>query len=93
MSKGKKRVLVFKRHGVEEEERVEGNRKAEKEIDIWVWATQLGLEISLPIAFGAIIGSGLDSRFGTEPKITLSLLFFGIFISFYNLFKRLRSIS
>lgn len=95
MAKAKKRVLVFKRQGIEEEERreKENNKFEKQEINIWAWATQVGLEISLPIALGAIIGSGLDSRLGTQPRITLSLLFLGIIVSFYNLFKRIRSVG
>lgn len=95
MPKAKKRVLVFKRQGVEEEERVEkeSSKVDEEKINVWVWTTQLGLEISLPIALGGLIGSALDSRLGTQPRMTLSLLFFGIIVSFYTLFKKTRSIG
>ena len=47
----------------------------------------LGVTIVLPIAGGAIIGVVLDKFFSTAPKLTLGLLFFGVFISFYKMFK------
>lgn len=44
-------------------------------------ASELGFSISLPIAFGAWGGYLLDQKFNTAPRLTLSLLVFGIVIS------------
>lgn len=49
-------------------------------------ATNLGFSISLPIAGGAFLGHILDSKFSTSPKITLSLLFLGLFIGLANIY-------
>jgi F0F1-type ATP synthase assembly protein I len=49
-------------------------------------ASELGFAIALPIAGGAIIGQFLDNRFHTGPRITLSLLFFGLFIGAANIY-------
>lgn len=51
---------------------------------------ELGFSVSLPIATGAIIGSYIDSVFRTSPKLTLSLLFTGLFIGCYNIYKIMR---
>jgi F0F1-type ATP synthase assembly protein I len=56
-------------------------------------ASDLGFAIAIPIAGGAILGSILDQKLNTQPKITLSLIFFGIFISFYNIYKIVRKNS
>ena len=49
-------------------------------------ASELGFSISLPIAGGAILGQFLDSRLHTNPRMTLSLIFFGLIISGVNIF-------
>jgi F0F1-type ATP synthase assembly protein I len=50
-------------------------------------ASSLGFTIAVPIAGGAILGSILDQKFKTMPKITLVLLLFGIVISFMSMYR------
>lgn len=49
-------------------------------------ASELGFSISLPIAGGALLGQILDNKFSTSPKITLSLIFLGLFIGAANIY-------
>ncbi|EKD64264.1 MAG: hypothetical protein ACD_51C00036G0007 [uncultured bacterium] len=49
-------------------------------------ATELGFSISLPIAGGAFLGQLLDTKFGTTPRMTLSLIFLGVFIGGANIY-------
>ena len=54
---------------------------------------QLGYSISLPIIGGAFLGRLLDVKFDSSPRITLSLIFFGLFIGITNIyfvFKKLK---
>ena len=48
--------------------------------------SQLGFAISLPIAGGAYMGQLLDGKFGTAPRMTLSLIFLGVFIGGANIY-------
>lgn len=45
---------------------------------------EIGFVIAIPIAGGALVGAFLDGKWGTYPKMTLSLLFGGIFLSLIN---------
>ncbi|MBI3954809.1 AtpZ/AtpI family protein, partial [Candidatus Gottesmanbacteria bacterium] len=47
-------------------------------------ASNLGFTIAIPIVIGAVLGSFLDNKLNTSPKLTLSLIMLGLFISFYN---------
>lgn len=49
-------------------------------------ASELGFSIALPIAGGAILGQFLDLKLNTAPKLTLSLIFFGLFIGAVNIY-------
>lgn len=49
-------------------------------------ASQLGFSISLPIAGGAFLGQLLDAKFNTAPRMTLSFIFFGLFIGGANIY-------
>jgi ATP synthase protein I len=49
-------------------------------------AGELGFSISIPIVIGAAIGQFLDSRFGTHPRLTLSLLFAGLLVGATNIY-------
>lgn len=49
-------------------------------------ASELGFSISLPIAGGAILGQYLDNKFNTSPRMTLSLIFLGLFIGAANIY-------
>ena len=54
---------------------------------------EIGFAIALPIAGGALIGVVIDRTWGMTPKATLSLLFLGVIISFFNLFKTVETIT
>lgn len=54
---------------------------------------EIGFAISLPIAGGAVVGVIIDRTWGTSPIATLSLLFLGVIISFFNLFKTVETIT
>src|SRR3990172_6853972 len=68
---------------------VEEPSKIEKDIKIFSigLASEIGYSIAIPIVVGALVGVWLDKRFNTAPKLTLSLLFGGIILSFVNLFR------
>lgn len=55
--------------------------------------TELGFSIALPITIGALAGSWLDQRFGTSPKLTLSLLMVGVMMSAINLYQIIKLTS
>ncbi|MBI3379555.1 AtpZ/AtpI family protein [Candidatus Gottesmanbacteria bacterium] len=48
--------------------------------------SQLGLSICLPIVGGAFLGQFLDKKFTTSPRMTLSLIFLGLFIGITNIY-------
>lgn len=56
-------------------------------------ATEIGYSIAIPITLGALIGVWLDKKFNSAPKLTLSLLFVGILLSFIKLFKIVTDIT
>lgn len=47
-------------------------------------AISLGWEMALPIFLGVLLGYYLDKLTDFRFNLTISLMFFGIFISFYN---------
>ena len=51
--------------------------------------TALGWEIALPIFGGVIIGYNLDRLLSTDYIFTLSLLVLGVFIGYFNIYKRI----
>ncbi len=53
----------------------------------------IGWSIVLPMVGGVFLGQFLDKKFATEPKFTLGLLFFGIFLGFLNLITIARDAS
>lgn len=53
---------------------------------------EIGFAIAIPIAGGALVGVVIDRTWGTSPIATLSLLFLGVIISFFNLFKTIEII-
>ena len=55
--------------------------------------SQLGLSITLPIVGGALLGNVIDQKFGTSPKVTLSLIFLGLFIGIVNMYTTIRDID
>lgn len=49
-------------------------------------ASDLGFAVAIPIVGGALLGSYLDQKLGTLPKVTLSLVFLGLIISIFNIY-------
>lgn len=47
----------------------------------------IGYYLVIPILIGTIVGIYIDSKFGTQPKFTLSLILLGAALSIYNLFS------
>ena len=63
--------------------------KNDKKKSDQIWRTalstiNLGWEMALPIFMGVLLGNYLDKLTDNRFNLTISLLFFGIFISFYN---------
>jgi ATP synthase protein I len=50
-------------------------------------AMSLGWDLAVPIFGGVLLGYFLDKWLGTKPTFTVGLIFFGIFVSYYNLGK------
>lgn len=50
-------------------------------------STNLGFAVSIPIVAGAMIGVYIDKILETSPKMTLSLIFVGTFLSFSYIYK------
>lgn len=53
---------------------------------------ELGYSISLPIVGGALIGRYFDDKFNSAPLLTLVLIFLGLSIGFYNVFKVIKKV-
>lgn len=63
--------------------------KKDKKKDDRIWRTalsaiNLGWEMALPIFLGVLLGNYLDKLTDSRFNLTISLLVFGIFISYYN---------
>lgn len=56
-------------------------------------ASELGFSISLPIAGGALLGQFLDAKLNTSPRMTLSLIFLGLFIGAANIYVIMKEIK
>ncbi len=69
-------------------------KKAEKRFFTTIsLASQIGFTISLPIVGGAILGQFLDNKFSTSPRLTLSLIFTGLFIGILNVYNIIKEIQ
>mgnify|MGYP001618279474 CR=1 FL=1 len=55
--------------------------------------SQLGLSISLPIVGGAFLGQFLDKTFHLYPKMTLFLIFLGVFIAGSNIYFLIKKLE
>lgn len=92
----KRRVLQFTKDKVlqetEEIEKPKGNDKESKGkfLALISLTSELGFSISLPIVGGAILGQFLDEKLHTNPKMTLSLIFLGLFIGVANIYILLK---
>jgi len=53
---------------------------------------QIGFAMAIPIAGGVLCGSWIDTKYGTYPKATLSLLFTGVVLSFVGLIRTVQDI-
>ena len=71
------------------------NKDSERNKFLKVFSTsmELGFSISLPIVIWAISGAYLDSILNTAPKLTLSLLFTGIIIGCYSIYRIIEEIK
>ena len=68
------------------------NSREEKKIKfkgIGIGLISLGWEIAIPIFSGVLIGYYLDRLLNTNYVFKLVLLGFGIFIGYYNIYKRI----
>lgn len=54
-------------------------------------ATGLGMQIAFPIVVGVAFGHWIDKFSNSQPRFTLSFLFFGLMVSFYTLFKQVKT--
>lgn len=85
----KKKFLRFnqeKKLEAVEEEAVEKKKESDKKfLGYLSLALELGFAISFPIAGGALLGQYLDSRLGTSPSMTLSLIFLGIIVAGFHI--------
>ena len=69
-----------------------GNEQKSKQViikGIGIGLISLGWEIAIPIFGGVLIGYYLDKLFNTSYVFKLSLLGHGIFIGYYNIYKRI----
>lgn len=87
----KKKFLRFnqeKRLEAVEEEVVEKKKESDKKfLGYLSLALELGFAISIPIAGGALLGQYLDTRIGTSPRMTLSLIFLGIMVAGFYIYS------
>ncbi len=86
-----RKVLKFTKdklleESIEDEKPIDNEESQGKFLAMISMASELGFSISLPIAGGALLGQFLDNKFHTLPKMTLSLLFFGLFIGAANIY-------
>lgn len=82
--------------GLELEFRETSKKKLNKDEAPWYYLGligEIGFAICVPIAGGALIGVIIDRTWGMTPKATLSLLFLGVIISFYTLFKTVKTVT
>lgn len=72
----------------------EGDQKNREQEGRGLWqtmavATSLAWNLVVPIVGGAMLGRAIDDRVGEEYMWTVTLLFGGTFIAFYNLYQML----
>jgi ATP synthase protein I len=78
-----------------EEKKLKEQKKEEKDrlISMFSLASELGFSISLPLVGGAFLGRYLDDKLHTSPKITLSLIFFGLVLGMMNIYMIIKKES
>ncbi len=84
------RKKVLKLEGVEgykivEQEKISQIRKPGG-VYFLAQASEIGFSIAIPISAGALFGSWLDSKWGTQPKMFILALLVGILFAFLSLF-------
>lgn len=94
----KRRVLRYKDNKLIEDiedyqEKKEDEMEKRKSARVLSLVGEFGYSVSLPIVGGAILGNFLDGKFNSSPSITLSLIFFGIFIGVYNFYSLLKKLK
>ncbi len=52
----------------------------------------LGFSLAFWIGGGAILGHWLDGKYGSEPVLTVALLFLGLTIGLYDAYRRLKEL-
>ena len=52
----------------------------------------LGFSLAFWIGGGAYLGHWLDGKYGTEPVLTMALLFLGLAIGLYDAYRRLKEL-
>ena len=88
--KTKKRILdlhLGKISNREEDQTVSKKQVEKKLLRDLDTGLELGFGIAVPLVGGALLGSYLDKMLGTTPKVTLSLIFLGLIISGFYLYK------
>lgn len=70
------------------------NREKRKQLNIYMQFSGLAVQMGILIGGGAWLGMKLDQRYGFEkPWLTILGVFLGITISFYSLFKSIKSLN
>ena len=59
----------------------------------WLRFSAMGLELGLAVIVGLLLGQWLDSRFGTDPWLTLLFLIFGMVAGFRSVYRLLREVT
>ena len=80
--------IIDAEKGDEDQEKKRGN--IESLNNAMSLASVLGMQIAFPIVFGVGLGYWIDKLNNSQPTFTLSLLFFGIIVSFYTLIKKVK---
>jgi ATP synthase protein I len=52
----------------------------------------IGTSLAVWIVVPTIVGHWLDSRYDTDPLITLAFLVLGLMVGFYDAYRRLRAV-
>ena len=66
-------------------------KEQRKKFHTWIKYSNIGVEMASAIFVGAFAGRYLDNKFSTEtPWWTISLLFLGLIVAFYVVYKQLK---
>jgi F0F1-type ATP synthase assembly protein I len=52
----------------------------------------IGTSLAVWIVVPTLVGHWLDSRYGTDPLITLAFLVLGLMVGFFDAYRRLREV-